>query len=206
MLQDDNIGWNRKRLWIPAVTFAGLLENSGTLTSLGAGTPVFAETIAASQVADLAINAAGNELHHFMPIPWDMDMTQPMRFRVVFVHNATDADTPVWKVHYRFYAKQIALGTAMTADESVTFTAHTCSTTQGALEVTAWAESASETYWREGDFLLGLAVECDNLGSASSNEIGFFGLEIQYTIAAAPNRHRQITNGQPTTSSTDPNI
>ena len=205
-INDDNIGWNRKRLWIPANAFSGILEATNLLTSLGDGTAVFGELISAAQLAMLYINAAGNEVHHILPIPWDMDTTQPMRFRVWFTHASTHADAPVWKVHYRFYAKQAAIGTAMTADESVTFTAHTVSTTSGVLEVTEWAESASETYVRNGDFGLGLAVECDSLGSASANEIGFFGLEIQYTVAAAPNNAKQITNGQPPSSSTDPNV
>jgi hypothetical protein len=181
------------------------MEATNLETSLGAGTAVFGEIISAAQLSALLMNAAGNEVHHILPIPWDMDTTQPMRFRVWFTHASTDADAPIWKVHYRFYAKQEAIGTAMTADESVTFTAHTVSTTSGVLEVTAWAESASETYIREGDFGLGLAVECDSLGSATANEIGFFGLEIQYTVAAAPNNARRITDGQPPSSSTDPN-
>ncbi len=206
-INDDNIGWNRKRLWLPATAFLGFLESAGVNTSLGAGTPVYAETLSAIQLADIAINAAGNEIHNIIPIPWDMDLTQPMRFRVWFTHNSTDADTPIWKVHYLFYAKQAALASAITgADEVVTFDAHTVSTTAGVLEITAWAESNSETLWRDGDFAIGFAVECDSLGSAGANEIGFFGLEIQYVVAAAPNRARQVTNNQPISSSTDPNI
>ena len=207
-INDDNIGWNRKRIFISAKDMLGLLEDTSSkyLTSLGAGTPVFGEIISAAQLAAMLMNAAGNEIHHIMPIPWDMDTTQPMRFRVWFTHASTDADAPIWKVHYRYYAKLEAIGTAMTADESVTFTAHTVSTTSGVLEVTAWAESASETYVREGDFAIGLALECDSLGSATANEIGLFGLEIQYTVAAAPNNARRITDGQPPSSSTDPNV
>ncbi len=207
-INDDNIGWNRKRIFLPARQMMGVLDDStsGIPASLGTGVAVFEEAVAGSELAAMVIGAAGDEVYDFMPIPWDMDLTQPMRFRVWFIHAATSADKPIWKVMYQFFAKQAAVADFIAnADETVTFGSHTCSTTNNSLEVTAWAESASETYVREGDFGLGLAVECDNLGGASGDEIKFLGLEIQYTVAAAPNRARQITDGQPPSSSTDHN-
>lgn len=208
MINDDNIGWNRKRIFIKANDFMGVMDDTTSKypVSLGAGVAVFEEVVAGSEIAGMVIGAAGDEVYDFMPIPWDMDLTQPMRFRVWFIHAATGADTPIWKVMYQFFAKQAAVADFIAnADETVTFDAHTCSTTNNSLEVTAWAESASETKWRSGDFALGLAVECDNLGSASGDEIKFLGLEIQYTVAAAPNRHKSFTDGQPPSSSTDLN-
>ena len=205
-INDDNIGWNRKRIFIKPRAMMGVLDDgtSGIPASLGEGVATFAEAVAGSELAAMIIGAAGDEVYDFLPIPWDMDLTQPLRFRVWFIHAATGADTPIWKVMYQFFAKQAAVADFIAnADETVTFGAHTCSTTNNSLEVTAWAESVSETLWRDGDFAIGLAVECDNLGSASGDEIKFLGLEIQYAVAAAPNKARQITDGQPTTSSTD---
>jgi hypothetical protein len=205
-INDDNIGWNRKRLWIPVNVFMGLLESTNLLTSLGAGAAVLQEAQSDSELAGLQAGADGDEIYTMLPIPWDMDLTQPMRFRVWFGHTQATADTPVFKVLYKFIAKQIALSDAgSSADETVTFTAHTNAATANALEITAWAESASETYWREGDFGILLCLEIDSLGSASANEITIMGLEIQYAVAAAPNNARRITDGQPTSSSTDPN-
>ena len=206
MINDDNIGWNRNRIFIAARNMMGTLEDTSSKyqVSLGAGEAVFEEAVAGSELAAMVIGAAGDEVYDFMPIPWDMDVTQPMRFRVWFIHAATSADAPIWKVMYQFFAKQAAVADFIAnADETVTFDAHTCSTTNNSLEVTAWAESASETKFRSGDFALGLAVECDNLGNAAGNEIKFLGLEIQYTVAAAPNRARQFTDGQPPSSTTD---
>jgi hypothetical protein len=179
MVNDDNIGWNRKRIFIKPRVMMGVLDNatSGVPASLGTGEAVFEEAVAGSELAALLIGAAGDEVYDFMPIPWDMDVTQPMRFRVWFIHAATSADAPIWKVMYQFFAKQAAVADFIAnADETVTFDAHTCSTTNNSLEVTAWAESTSETKYRAGDFALGLAVECDSLGSASGDEMCWYGL------------------------------
>ena len=199
MINDDNLGWNARRLWIPAIMFAGFLESGGTLTSLGTGAAVFQEAVSAAEIAGIQAEAAGDEIYHAMPIPWDMDVTQPMRFRVWFNHSATGADTPIFKVLYKFIAKQVAISDAGSSpDETVTFGAHTCSTTANSLEVTAWAESDSHSYFRSGDFGLLLCLEADNLGSASANEITILGMEIQYTVKALTNPYRKTTEGQPT--------
>lgn len=206
-LNDDNMGWNRKRLWIPAIMFAGFLESGGTLTSLGAGAAVFQESVAAAELAGIQWGGDGDEIYHFMPIPWDMDSTQPMRFRVWFSHSQAAADTPVFKVHYKFIAPQVAVSdAASSADEIVTFATHTNAATANALEVTAWAESNSHDYWRRGDFGLLLCLEGDSLGSASDSEITIYGLEIQYTVKAMTNQARQFTEGQPTSDTYDPNV
>lgn len=208
-LNDDNMGWNRKRVFIPIRNFSGVLDDntSGVPASLGAGVPVFAEISAAFELAGMQIAAAGDEVYHFMPIPWDMDTTQPMRFRVWFIHTSTDADIISWKLDYKFIAKQAALSDARSsADEAMTFANHTCSTTANSMEVTAWKESNSHDYWRNGDFALALALEADSLGDGSANELLVLGLEIQYTVKAMTNQARQFTEGQPTSDTYDPNV
>ncbi len=198
MLQDDNIGWNRKRKFISAQSMLGLLEASDLITSLGTGTPVFGEAVSAAEIAGLLMAAAGDEIYHLMPIPWDMDTTQPMRFRVWFVHKSTSADTPIWKVLYKFFGKQAGLSDAASSpDETLTFTAHTCSTTDNSIEITDWKESLSETKIRATDFGLLFDMECDDLGSASADEIVALGIELQYTMRAAPNLNKQVTQGNP---------
>jgi len=202
-LNDDNLGWNRKRKFIPMRTALGVLDDatSGVPASLGAGTPLFAEALAAAELAGISIAADGDEVYHFLPIPWDMDLTQPMRFRVWFVHNSTDADEPIFTVDYKGIGKQAAISDAkVSADETVTFAAHVCSTTNNSLEVTAWAESNSHKAGRIAttDFGILLALTCTTM-SASADEIVPFGLEIQYTVKAMSNPQRNITEGQPTT-------
>ena len=205
-INDDNIGWNRRRLFIPARWAAGVLDDStsGVPASLGAGTPLFAELSAAFELSGMQIAADADELYHFLPIPWDMDITRPMRFRVWFMHTSTDADAPVFSFAYKGVGKQAAISDAKsTPDETVTLTAHTCSTTANSLEVTMWGESDSGNELTITDFGIAIALTCDTM-AASANEILVLGFEIDYVVGAAPNRARQITTGQPT-SGTSPN-
>ena len=199
MIKDRNIAWKAKRVFIPAIQFAGLLEDgtSKVLTSLGAGTPVMQEVLAAAQLAGIAINAAGNEVFHFWPIPRDMDRAMPLRARIHFFHASTDGDNPVWKVFYKGIGKTDTLTAAnSTPDETLTLPAHVVSVNANSLEITNWIKSVSETKIAATDIALLLTVECDGLGSASANEITFMGLELEYTLEACAEQ-RQDTKYLP---------
>ena len=124
---------------------------------------------------------------------------RPLRFRVWFVNKSTDADEPIFKVDYKFFGKQAAMSDAKSSpDETLTFPAHVCSETDNSIEITAWAESVSETKIVATDFGILLALECDVI-AASANEIVILGLEVQYTVRAMPNVNRQVTKGNPKT-------
>jgi hypothetical protein len=123
-----------------------------------------------------------------------MDIDNPVRFRVWFVHASTSADTPAFQVDYKAVGKQAAVSDAKSSpDESVSIPAHTCSTTDNSLEITAWAESTSDLYIVGTDFALLLALEMTDLGSATADECEIMGLEMDYTVAAAPGEFRRVT-------------
>lgn len=195
MITDKRIGWNRRRVFFPCRQMAGVLDDgtSGVPASLGAGAPDFTEILAASELSGMRVDDE-DEVYHFFPIPWDMDIKDPIRFRVWFFHTSTDEDTPAFQVDYKGMGKQAAITDAKSSpDESVTISAHTCSSTANSLEVTAWSESDSHLYIVSTDFAIILALEVTDLGSASANEIIIMGLEIDYTVAAAPNQFRRVT-------------
>jgi hypothetical protein len=194
-MTDNSIGWNRKRKFFPCRTLAGILDDSGTgvPASLGAGGMVFAEIAATLELAGMQIGADGDEAYHFWPIPWDFDITQPIRGRVWFVSTSTDADTPVFSIAYKGIGKQAAVTDAKSSpDGTLTFPAHTISTTDNSLEITAWVESTSQNVLTATDFALLLALTVTTM-SASANELLILGFEIDYTIAAAPGPDRKIT-------------
>jgi hypothetical protein len=207
MIKDERIAWNRKRVFFPCRQMAGVLDDgtSGVPASLGAGTPTFSEIAAALELSGMIVRDE-DEVYHFFPIPWDMDIDQPIRFRVWFVHTTTDADTPAFQVDYKGVGKQAAVTDAKsTPDEAVTIAAHTCSTTDNSLEITAWAESSSDLYLVGTDFAIILALEVTDLGSAGNDEIVIMGLEMDYTVAAAPNAFRRVTRSA-VASPTGPNF
>jgi hypothetical protein len=180
---------------------SGLLEDgtSKVLTSLGAGTPVLGEVIAAAQLAGMPMDAA-DEVFHFWPIPWDMDRAEPFRVRLHFIHKSTDADAPVFKTFYKAIARQEALTAAnSSADETLTHSAHTCSTTNNSYEVTSWKSSASNTKIGSSDIALLFAFELDALGGATADECVLLGAEIEYTVKAT-DEQRKLTSSEPVAS------
>jgi hypothetical protein len=203
MIKDSAIAWKTKRQFIPARIMAGVLDDgtSGVPAALGAGGAIFAEVLAAAELAGMQVGAAGDEVYDFWPFPWDFDKDHPLRFRYWFVHTATDADEPVFKTIYKAIGKQAAISDAGSSpDETVTHGAHTCSTTANALEITAWKKSVSDTKIASTDKALLLCHECDNLGSASANEIVLLGVEIEYTIKATSDDNlRELTDNAPLT-------
>jgi len=185
MINDSEIAWNKKRVFRPAVSMLGMYENSGVLTSLGAGSAVLQEAQSDSELAGVAINAAGNEVYDFWPIPWDCEIREPMRFRIWFSHSTTTADTPDWIMSVKGIGKQVALSdAASSADETLTFAAASVSTTANAIEILDWELSTSDLTIVSTDKALLIAVECNGLGSAGANEITLLGYEIEYVVGA----------------------
>lgn len=195
MINDEKIAWNRKRVFFPCRQMAGVLDDgtSGVPASLGAGNPDFVEIAATLELMGMRVDDE-DEVYHFWPIDWDFDRFQPIRFRTWFIHTTTDADTPAFQVDYKGLGKQDAVvDVKASADEAVAIGAHTVSTTDNSLEITAWAESTSDLFIAETDFALLLALEVTSLGGAGANEIVIMGLEMDYTIGAAPGDFRRQT-------------
>ena len=199
MINDKDIAWNRKRVFLPAYTMLGMLADA----SEAAGVPTLGtDPVAVSELVGLQIASAGDEIYTFWPLPWDFDRFQPIRFRLWFTHASTDEDTPDWIVSYKAIAKQAALSDAKSSsDEDVAFAAAAVSATQYSLEILNWEESGSDLYIESTDKALLIAVECNGLGSASANEITFYGLEIEYTVGACKDSLvRDITRSAPANS------
>ena len=193
-IRDRAIAWKTVREFIHVQRMTGFQEAAGVLTSLGAGTPLLVELLAAAQISGMAINAAGNEIFHCWPIPRDFDRTRPFRVRYLFIHNATDADAPIWKTFYKGWAPGEVLSAAnSTEDELLTHAAHTVSTTANVLEATVWHKSASHQKLSATDLMVLFCFECDNLGSASANELMLVGVEIEYTRQATA-QSREMTD------------
>lgn len=182
-IKDKNIPWKLKREYIPVHMMAGLLEATNLLTSLGAGTTVFKEAVAAAQISGLQLTTA-DEIFHYWPLPWDLDRGSPLRFRLHFIHSAGDADSPVFKVFYKGIGKQIAVDAANSSEDEVLSITHLCVATADALEITNWKRSDSHHKIVTADRALLIAVELDALGGASADEIALMGLEIEWKVQA----------------------
>lgn len=196
MIKDQGIAWNRKRKFYPFFNMLGVLADA----SQGAGAPVFAAAaVAASELVVLQVGAAGDEIYTFIPMPWDIDKAYPIRARIWFVHNSTDADTPDWIIDLKFIGYQDALTDArVSPDETLTFAAKAVSTTNNSLEFTNWVKSDSHNSIVATDRAILAAVECNGLGGAAANEIEGLGIELEWTVGATTeSNHRDTTTAAP---------
>lgn len=208
MLRDRNIAWDYGKIWIPAKEFlsvsnialdgnaANAYVTQGSAATDGA--PVFGDLgTTATECMGVSIGAAGDEVATYIPIPWDLDLDRPIEYRVWFTHQATDADTPIWKIHMlpRESASEALLPVLdnIASGGTVTCAAVTVSTTADVVEKTAWSPSTASWFATDDDFL-GISVEADDLGSASADEMILIGLEMRYTIkATTTDNARRIT-------------
>ena len=195
MIKDRNIAWNTRKKFFACQDMAGVLAGA----SLGGGAPDMAEVLAAADITGLLCAAAGDEVDHLFPLPWDFDRNSPVRFRVWFTHGSTDADDPDFVVCYKSVAKQDAVSKASsTPDEAVAIPAHTCSTTDDSLEITDWVTSVSDTKIASADLALQLTLECNGLGSAGATEIHMLGVEMEYAVGACLDSNtRDLPDMQP---------
>jgi len=198
MIQDRNIAWERKRVFLPAFNMLGVLADAAQ----GAGAPAFGADLAASELVGLLEAAAGDSIFTMWPIPWDLDRTQPIRLRLWFTHGSTDADNPDWLVSLKAITKQAAItSAASTPDQAVAFAAKAVSTTANSLEILDWEVTTSNAFLTALDRALLIAIECNGLGSATVDEIIFYGLEIEYTVkATGDNNRRETTTNAPVAS------
>lgn len=191
-IANDAFPFKKRTQWISWRSFESIssnLFNEGGAATFAAGAyfsacasagvpfPVEAHDL---DLFGLSMAAAGDTMHLIWMYPDDLDTADPqLEFAVCFIHESTDADAPIWKVHHLDLAAQQEMKEPVNdATEVVTFAAHTCSTTDESYEQTVW--KAATTDPAAADLGSIIAVECDDLGSASANEIRFFKLGIRY--------------------------
>ena len=190
MSQRDKLGRPKlRRHFISVKDMMGIIGAAGADVGTSAGAPVVAVAAGASEIGVLQMNAANDEVTHFMPIPWDLDRNKKVLGRIWFIHSSTDADTPVWHVKSKFLAKQATVvDTDTSEDKDTTFAAHTCSTTAESFEITTWTDLNWDLYVQSTDAAVQMLVACTSLGSASADEIELLGLELLYEVDATSER------------------
>ncbi len=196
-VRDKNMAGRLKRVWIPVQSMQGIdVARTATLAN---GVPVFQAAVAAAELSGLAMAAAGDEVVHFMPIPWDLDRDFPMRFRIWFCHATTDTDNPDWLITITYLGKQVLIPAPdAAADDTLTFPALAVAAVADALELTAF-QACDESNIAATDFAMAILVECNGLGSAGANEIELLGIELEYTLGGRSEGGRLNTDDAPAT-------
>jgi hypothetical protein len=193
MIKDKNIALKTKRIDRDFRSMYGSLN--GTYEGTG-GAVSAAHSVAGSEQTIVQVGAASDEFYDMFMIPWDMDIDHPLRWRLIFSHSSTDADTPTFTFDYMARAEGEAVAD-ITSHESTTHSG-AVSTTGDAIEVTSWVSTSSHSYITSSDVLLLTRVTATNLGGASANEMELIGLQLEYTVQmTASDNRRHTTNNEP---------
>lgn len=179
MIRDRNIEWKTKRLFLPV---PGIGETATGLVGRHTGAPVTAE-ISTLGYGAVQFDTAGDEFVHVLPLPRDVDVDQPIYFRIYWTTDSTTAaDTATFILTYA----DIAAGEALTAADTALSTAIAVDTYGSAsadvLAITEWGKLNGKTL-TAGDLLI-LETEIDATDATIGSEyIYYFGLEMEYTPA-----------------------
>lgn len=177
MIKDKNIAWKTKRIDRDFRSMYGNLN--GTFQGAG-GAVNAAHSVGASEQTIVQAGADGDEFYDMFTIPWDMDVDEPLRWRVLFSHATTDVDTPTFTFGYMGRAAGEAIAD-VTSHKDTTFSGAVAATAD-AIEVTDWTSTSSETYVDADDVLLLTKLVTTYLGGAGANEIELISLQLEYTI------------------------
>src|SRR5216684_1812279 len=147
MIRDKNTEWLEKAVYIPAQSFQGQIAGVFTTDT----TLNFAEIAAADITAPLQTTTAGG-INHCMRVPYDLDRSKAIRFRLWWTINVTDADveTPVL-VYAAIAAGAVITDAATVLDTAIP--AYTFNGTANAAEVTDFGVIKKNTLLNATEFL-----------------------------------------------------
>lgn len=179
MIRDKNISWKVKTEFHSVLTMTGQLNG----TFLGTGGAVLAESsVSASEQVVALVGAAGDEYYDRFVVPFDYDYSEPLRYRIWYIHTTTDLDTPTWTFSYMGRAEGEAIADITSHNDTIY--SGVVSATANAIGITDWVDTGSEAYIPTTDKLILTRLTATDLGGAGGDEFELLGVEYAYTIAA----------------------
>ena len=175
MIYDKNIQWKRKRIYLPATSFCG--------GATGAGAPALTAIGALGIVGHLLVDA-GDDVRHFWAMPYDVDVTKSIGFRVWWHSEAAavgDRDIDLKVLYLPITPGVTALITPATALDTVIPLAQVPTGTANVIERTSRGEIAADTIANTVS-AMALLVEMDAFDAAFTEVKTFLGLEIDYAV------------------------
>jgi len=118
--RDSEMLWKPGRIYIPAWQFSGLDYEITTATDIksmgtGAANDTSIIEINTSGITALNMTANANSVGHLLSLPYDLDLSKDIFFRVWWTANNTSGDV-TWGVRYKkIVANTTVLGTAPAA-------------------------------------------------------------------------------------------
>ena len=175
-----------KRVYIPVSNFVGFAEivSAGTrLESQGAGVPALQE-VNTTGVGALKIDATGDDVHHFMEIPYDLDTGFPLEFAAVWSSDQTTiTDTATWLVLFNQMTPNASSGIAAAATALDTvIAADTNIATADGIQTTAFGQINGNTF--ANDDFIHFLVELDAVVGTdpAADDVNLYGVLLRYTV------------------------
>lgn len=180
LIRDNNIEWRSTRVYIPVTQMSGFVAQNGA----DEGAPVL-EELGSTGIVGMNCAAEGDQVSHFMPVPRDMDVSQPVYFRTHYSIEPGEAcagtDVVTWEVKYSLISEDgTIVNAAAGLDTAVVYDTYTATTAE-AWTLSPWGKlntSTSEAY------ALSLSVEMDaetGISDLTTTGIYLMGLELEYT-------------------------
>ena len=182
---DRTMRWKIKRKFISVREMMGLLNNGTADASLSEGNSVLAASGALMEIGTMVMTTA-DEVHHVMPIPWDLNRSQKVAGRILFAADeAVAADKPEFIIGSVFFAKQAALVELKGGAEAAVDCIHDGTVaTDNSFEATPWVDLEWDQYISSSDILVGISIELNALGGATADATELIGLELAYVVEA----------------------
>lgn len=184
-VHDRDIRWRRKRVLIPTPQFKLGGLNGQTNTQV-ASTPLYGHKI----------TTVGTPLEGIWRVPYDLDPTKPIGFRVLYTATGTTVTTTSWIVLAVFKHAQAAVADSASGALDTPIALATATIAASVLGYTARgiknANAISKAQVFAGAFLQ-FSVELDAVGAGldTSNFITLLGLEIDYARMATRFPHAE---------------
>jgi len=203
MIQDRNIDWRMRSIFLYAADLLGMLVEDSTSklrTGLGTGAPVLAQINSKLSWSGIQIDAAGadgvgDEIQFWMPLPADMDTNHPLYMRVHWTSgSSTTSDDVDFTSAYRVINRHDdALDDAATAFS--TDIPSDIVVGQWKYQVTGCGEIAGGTF-AEGD-VVAFEIRAATVDVDMTNEKLFvLGVEFAYTPRMTRCGGRSVEAGQ----------
>jgi hypothetical protein len=195
-IRDNRMDWLRKHVFVGGDSImqpkATITLNEATPNTLllftplggGAGTPDFTE-VSTFDIAVPELDGAGDEVAKILLLPFDMDPSFSLKFRIHYCGKSTTAaDTYTWKGWYNNAKSAAALAAASVAMSPDFGATNVLSGTAYQAGRTGWAEIAADTWTRaeiEAGHILPVKFELDaSDATLGSEEVYFLGFEYSY--------------------------
>jgi hypothetical protein len=193
MIRDMNVTWLEKRVWLPVAGIALSETTTPTVFRTWVSSSSITAQVASSRVTNVVLTAQNDGLGWGMMVPYDLDITKQVRFRVHFTQTA-DSGTVTFALAYTpIIAGTTVIAVGGTALDTVIPAYTTALATDNVWLVTDFGIIKRNTLPDTTDALTLLLTCTDATPNAG---LGVLGLEMRYTPRRTQGQERNLLGGK----------